>query len=143
VNATVSRGGQPPAYGKAGVRGKPHDIVMDALRGLETDDRAAARRRLLVPVAHAWMRRQGEQHGFSLEPLSEYDPNERWQPDSFAVLGYRVLAIDRGRGKKPLNAGVLDIQGELTVQDPPAFERAVYRGFGRAKAFGCGLMLLR
>ena len=143
VNATVSRGGQPPEDGNPGVRGKPHDIVMDALQGVARDDRADSRRRLLVPVAHAWMSRQGAQHGFSLEPLSEHDTDGGWQPESFTVLGYRVLAIDRGRGKKPLNAGVLDIQGELQVQDPQAFERAVHRGFGRAKAFGCGLMLLR
>jgi CRISPR system Cascade subunit CasE len=143
VNATVSRGGKPPTDGKPGVRGKPHDIVMDALRAVSGDERAACRRRLLVPVAHAWMSRQGEQHGFSLDSLTDVESGDGWQSARFNVTSYRVLSIDRGRGRKPLNAGVLDIQGELQVQDPEVFEQAVYRGFGRAKAFGCGLMLLR
>jgi CRISPR system Cascade subunit CasE len=143
VNATVSRGGQPPSDGNPGARGKPHDIVMDALHGVAKGERAGTRRRLLVPVAHEWLSRQGEKHGFSLEPLSASETDDGWQAESFNVQSYRVLAIDRGRGRKPMNAGVLDIEGELLVREPEVFERAVHRGFGRAKAFGCGLMLLR
>jgi CRISPR system Cascade subunit CasE len=31
----------------------------------------------------------------------------------------------------------------LEVTEPQAFVAAVLRGFGKAKAFGCGLMLIR
>jgi len=31
----------------------------------------------------------------------------------------------------------------LTVEDPPLFLVALAAGFGRARAFGCGLMLIR
>jgi CRISPR system Cascade subunit CasE len=31
----------------------------------------------------------------------------------------------------------------LEVQAPHVFVRALHRGFGKAKAFGCGLMLIR
>lgn len=145
VNATVSRGGRPKTDGQPGVRGKPCDIVMDALRRSDEGSRAEARRRLLTPVAHEWLSRQGEKHGFSLPPLP---PDTADDPDdvddgTFSVRGYRVLEIDRGRRVKSLRAGVLDVEGVLEVRDPTLFVKAVRHGFGRAKAFGCGLMLMR
>lgn len=146
VNATVSRGGRPKADGQKGVRGKPCDIVMDALKRSEEGPRAQARQRLLAPVAHEWLSRQGEKHGFSLPPLQP--PRTPEDPDdvddgTFSVRGYRVLEIDRGRRVKPLRIGVLDLEGVLEVRDPALFVEAVSQGFGRAKAFGCGLMLVR
>ena len=38
--------------------------------------------------------------------------------------------------------GVLEFEGVLTVTSPAEFVAAVLQGFGRAKAFGCGLMLI-
>jgi CRISPR system Cascade subunit CasE len=39
--------------------------------------------------------------------------------------------------------GVLDISGVLEVRDPARFLARLIQGFGRARAFGCGLMLIR
>jgi CRISPR system Cascade subunit CasE len=39
--------------------------------------------------------------------------------------------------------GVLDISGVLEVHDPDRFLLRLAQGFGRARAFGCGLMLIR
>lgn len=146
VNATVSRGGRPPANGQPGVRGKPCDIVMDALHQIPDESRAGARRRLLVPVAHDWLARQGAKHGFSVPPLppprTEGDPDDV-DSGTFRVKSYRVLAIERGRRAQPLRVGVLDLEGVLEVHDPGHFGAALGQGFGRAKAFGCGLMLVR
>lgn len=146
VNATVSRGGRAPADGQPGVRGKPCDVVMDALRRATGGARAEARQRLLVPAAYEWLARQGAQHGFALPPLPP-PRGERDRDDvddgTFRVQGYRVLTIDRGRKQQPLRAGVLDLQGVLEVCEPARFVEAVRQGFGRAKAFGCGLMLIR
>lgn len=146
VNATVARGGRPKTAEQSGVRGKPCDIVMDAISRTENGTRAEARQRLLVPVAHEWLTRQGAKHGFSLPDL----PPPRTAADAddvddgpFHVRSYRVLNIDRGRGARPLRAGVLDLEGVLEVQDTESFVEAVKQGFGRSKAFGCGLMLVR
>jgi CRISPR system Cascade subunit CasE len=38
---------------------------------------------------------------------------------------------------------VLDFEGVLEVTDPVRFLAALANGFGRARAFGCGLMLIR
>lgn len=149
VNATVSRGGRPKTDGQEGVRGKPCDIVMDALHRSGEGSRAEARQRLLVPVAHEWLSRQGEKNGFVLPPLSpahtpdQVDEMDDMDDGTFSVRGYRVLEIDRGRRVKPLRAGVLDLEGVLEVRDPALFVDAIRRGFGRSKAFGCGLMLVR
>ena len=37
----------------------------------------------------------------------------------------------------------LDFEGVLTVSDPDTLLPAIARGFGAAKAYGCGLMLIR
>jgi len=57
------------------------------------------------------------------------------------VLAYQVHHL--ARGTAPMRIGVLDYEGILEITDPAAFTTAIARGFGRAKAFGCGLMLIR
>jgi CRISPR system Cascade subunit CasE len=39
--------------------------------------------------------------------------------------------------------GVLDFAGLIEVADPSVFVARLGQGFGKAKAFGCGLMLIR
>ncbi|MDX2120628.1 MAG: type I-E CRISPR-associated protein Cas6/Cse3/CasE, partial [Gemmatimonadota bacterium] len=57
------------------------------------------------------------------------------------VNRYETLSLDRPGA--PMQIGVLDLEGTLYVTDPSAFLGALGAGFGRAKAFGCGLMLIR
>ncbi|MCI5220551.1 MAG: type I-E CRISPR-associated protein Cas6/Cse3/CasE, partial [Candidatus Electrothrix sp. LOE2] len=38
---------------------------------------------------------------------------------------------------------LLDLSDRLTVTDPNVFTRALFRGIGPAKGFGCGLLLVR
>ena len=49
----------------------------------------------------------------------------------------------RRRGGREATFGVLDLRGRLTVRSPEVFVEALLAGFGRAKAYGCGLMLVR
>ena len=114
------------------------DIVMDAIRSAEAaaaaEGRQASRSSLRWPAAaaatDAWLKEQGRKHGFSVEACS--------------LRAYRTVRLRRGgrrRGAGP-DFGVAQVEGLLTVGDPHAFARKVFIGFGRAKAFGCGLMLL-
>jgi CRISPR system Cascade subunit CasE len=132
--------------------GQRHDVVMQALHPLPGRDRtreplragegrAALREELLgwVEPEHSrdsrrpveqWLARQGEANGFALL---------RMRVDS-----YRRVRVPRP-GKGPRDAlvfGQADIAGELTVTDAEAFVARLKSGFGRSKAFGCGLMLL-
>lgn len=145
VNATVARSIKSEPGGGKRLRGKPCDIVMDALKDISTSERAEARRRLLEPVAHGWLSRQGDKHGFSLEKLTRQSDDDDLDGTNhcFRVREHRVLRIERGQSRAALRLGVLDLEGLLEVRDPAAFVSALTHGFGRAKAFGCGLMLIR
>lgn len=133
ANATVARGGGPQR------RGKPADIVMAALHGLAPRMRAEERRRILGEVAQCWLARQGETRGFSLPVANGADG----ETGGLRVASYRTLRLERGRGEAPMQAGVLDMEGTLVVRDPERLVSAIAHGFGRAKAYGCGLMLVR
>jgi CRISPR system Cascade subunit CasE len=130
ANATVSR---RVDSGKRGKRGKPEDVVMHALHGISKGaERASARAFAVRTAGRAWLERQGERCGFALDPAGESES---------VVDDHRVLSIDHAGQKMTL--GVIEYAGNLTVRDPSAFGVALRDGLGRAKAFGCGLMLVR
>lgn len=115
-----------------------HDVVMEAKkkllaeRGLQrwadwTEDRPALPAVIHDACAH-WLKRRGEAAGFELEPHS-----------------LMVEAHEQHREKRggALRFTAVDLAGRLTVTDPATFQSMLLQGLGRAKAFGCGLMLVR
>lgn len=125
ANATVARGGGP------GKRGKPCDVVMDALYALPAGARADQRSHAVESAGLAWLSRQAVKAGFRFHPSS----------GDARVMAYQALRIGHRDGG--MKIGVLDFEGMLEVTDPGIFVAAVASGFGRAKGFGCGLMLVR
>ncbi len=109
-------------------RPKRSDIVMDQLRAFPQGERAPHRDRLADEAGRAWLAAQGRKAGFRLDELRE--------------TSYRTRAIPRRKGK-PIELGVLDLAGTISIDDPALFLPAVAAGFGKAKSFGCGLMLIR
>lgn len=85
---------------------------------------------------HEWWQRQGrDRHGFEIAHHPEYD-----EP-LLDHAAYRSHPIpEKGR-----SAGFfsLDLTGEVVVTDVTRFTRLLMEGTGPAKAFGCGLMLVR
>lgn len=132
VHATVDRMHEPEK-GRAGRHRV--DIVMDAIHRAEqagqTENRAALRRAAGAEALTQWWRAQGERHGFAAEAMELVD------------YGMEPLGRRRGRGQRPTEIGVAQLVGTLTVTDPQAFTRKLAIGFGRAKAFGHGLLLIR
>ena len=107
------------------------DVVMDALHGLPSGERAEGRMAWAQSAGKEWLVGQGARAGFSL---------------SHADVGdYSTVTLPgfRGPRKGQPQFGVLDITGVLEVTDPTAFLAQLVQGFGRAKAYGCGLMLIR
>lgn len=118
------------ARGAAGAgRGKRHDVVMDALYALPHGDRAARRLALVVEAGCDWIARQGVPGGFTVVGTPSVD-------------GYETVRLPR-EGAAPIRFGQLDIEGVLRVEDPDRFLARLAEGFGRSRAFGCGLMLIR
>lgn len=111
-----------------GVRGKRADIVMSALHPLPRAARPVARSAVIESAGGAWLDRQAERSGFRLlgKPF---------------VDSYQMLRIPRG--DRTIAIGMLDFEGLLEVTEPNLFLQSLYHGFGRAKAFGGGLMLIR
>ncbi len=134
ANATIARGGGP------GTRGRPCDVVMDALRKVPPGARAAERAHVMQTAGRCWLERQGERCGFVLPPPPEAEDCEATRAPR-CVVAHRVLQVDHAGPAARL--GILDFEGELEVRDPGRFVQALAQGFGRAKAFGCGLMLVR
>jgi len=122
ANATVAR-----PDGKA--RGKRADVVMNAIHALSEHERAEARRGAIVTAGRAWLHAQGGRHGFHID-------------DDVVVDGYDQRRVPRD-SQRAVEFSSLDFEGRMTVRDPALFLNQLARGFGRAKAFGCGLMLIR
>jgi CRISPR system Cascade subunit CasE len=122
ANATVSRS---TARGQRGMR---HDVAMDLLQRTP-GSRAGARHEVTQTAGRNWLARQGEAHGFVL-------------CGNVVMDGYDRVAMPRQNGGAAV-FGVLDMSGALEVTDPERFLTKLAQGFGRGKAFGCGLMLIR
>jgi CRISPR system Cascade subunit CasE len=153
-NPTVSvLAGQPPRLRRNGKRasGKIVDVVMHSLHPTPGrrnmgdapspgEGRAFVREDLLGwldpessrdprrPIEE-WLARKGERSGFRLEQAR--------------IGAYRPVRLPRGGRQEPATFGQADAEGVLTVTDTLAFEQALRAGLGRAKAFGCGLLLIK
>lgn len=74
----------------------------------------------------AWLRRQGEKHGF--------------RPEAAAVTATDVL--DSGKEGRRIVIKRVRFDGVLCAVDVPLLTAAMARGIGPGKAFGCGLLSL-
>lgn len=135
ANATVARGGG------AGVRGKPCDVVMAAIHAVPRGARAEARAAALSAAGRAWFEAQGRRCGFAIPGGSPEGDEAAQGPAMVRVTNYHTLRVEHAGPAARI--GVLDIEGLLEVREPERFVESVAAGFGRAKAFGCGLMLIR
>jgi CRISPR system Cascade subunit CasE len=134
ANPVVTR--PDPACG----RPRRHDVVMDRLHALPRDARAESRHAATLAAGRAWIEAQGGRGGFRL--IDSPDPMDG-SGARLRVDGYDQIRIPRGRGQRPVRFSVLDLEGVLEVETPERFLAALYGGFGKARAFGCGLMLIR
>lgn len=118
------------AYKLPGVRrSKRADVVMAALSSLSKIERSARRESVIQEAGTSWLTGQGGKHGFTLS-------------SSLRVDGYNKKQISHGKMPK-IEISTLDFEGILEVTDVEKFMTVLASGFGRAKAFGCGLMLIR
>lgn len=132
LRANATRTERTGAMSAGGKEKKRHvDLVMDTLKSIPSGERAAERMAAAQRAATAWLTGLGERSGFDLLGA--------------AVEDYSTVALPGHRGPRSGQPqfGILDIAGEIELRDPDAFLPRLAQGFGRAKAFGCGLMLIR
>ncbi|GJD65409.1 type I-E CRISPR-associated protein Cas6/Cse3/CasE [Methylobacterium frigidaeris] len=148
--------------GERGKRVDPvwHEMKKDEhrLKTLLPDDRQKLRLEIERDVLSGWLARQGRESGF--RPVTAPDADGVARPvltidgDIQRRLPYDAKRLretprrrnltENPRHKHPAVAfTTFDLDGEIVVEDPARFLAQLPKGFGRAKAFGCGLMLIR
>jgi len=109
-----------------------HDVVMDAKLTMDWKNLPKEKRPTLAQLA--------------------YDAGSRWLLGRAEKLGCEfdasTLRVDghdtwRQRHGKKIELSTLDFEGTLRVAEPECYLEALLKGIGPAKAFGCGLMLVR
>jgi CRISPR system Cascade subunit CasE len=112
-----------------------HDVVMQAKHAIGWKNLSEEQRPPLNELIHRagldWLVDRQERNGFLLHR------------ESLQVDGYSQHRFMK-KESKPIVFSTLEFQGVLTVTEPADFiEKALFEGIGPAKAFGCGLLLVR
>lgn len=119
ANPTVSRG----ASGKKSQR---HDVLMDAKHQARSDADAGAE---IEAAALQWLLKRAPDWGLNV------------REDSLLTSGYVQHRL-RHKGQR-IEFSSLDYQGVAQVRDPQLLAAALMNGVGRARGFGCGLLLVK
>ncbi len=109
--------------------GKRHDLLMEAKR--QVKGQAEGRDIWLhqQQAALDWLAAQGERSGFTLLDTS--------------VDAYRQQQLRRENSRQLIQFSSVDYTGMLTVTAPGLFLQRLSQGYGKSRAFGCGLMLIK
>lgn len=112
-----------------------HDVVMEAKKQLERQgvpkEKWPQPAELAREAGLAWLASRTAQAGFKAEPRE------------VLVEGYAQHRLDSPRKGRAAQFSSLDVSGLLTVEDPVLFRDALFNGLGPAKAYGCGLLLIK
>lgn len=112
---------------------KKDDIVMRELQAIPRGDprRAWERPAIIQRAGREWLEQISSSSGFTIDPhnllIDHYRQHRHW----------------RKRGEDSRRFSTLDFEGILKVTEANMFLEKLAKGFGSAKAFGCGLMLIR
>ena len=140
-----------PAINKKNEAGKPqrHDVVMQAKKQLLAehgfskeakwgDWKDESSKPLLYELVQkhcaVWLDSVAEKNGFEIARADDDAP--QLQVDSYGQN--RASKSDHD-----IRFSAVDFSGELLVTNPELFQQALFNGIGHAKAFGCGLLLVR
>jgi CRISPR system Cascade subunit CasE len=110
---------------------KHHDVWMDAkntakLKKLNIEETEA----LIQEYTANWLLDRAVKNGFKVTP------------DELRIDAYRQNRVLK-KGLQDLRYSTVDYKGTLIVTDAEKFIKTLFEGIGRAKAFGCGLMLVK
>jgi CRISPR system Cascade subunit CasE len=109
-------------------RGQKIDVVLQAMKRVPKGASLAQRAQATYDAGHAWLEAQGSKAGFKLTV-----------PPVIAI--YAPAPIE-GQKTRIVAFAELDISGQIEITDPVAFSVKLTTGFGSAKAYGNGLMLI-
>lgn len=115
-------------------RQQRHDIVMDYKHRLKNEGTPPGqwpgRAELVRQGAWTWLSQRMHKLGFVLSEAA------------FFTEAYEQHQLFK-KDKSPIHLSTVDCRGHLTVKDTERFQRTLTKGIGPAKAFGCGLLLVK
>ena len=106
------------------------DVVADLKKRRYTEP--AQRPPMAVIVQEAgeqWLAERAEKYGFEIESVN--------------VDSYHQQRLYKPGAKKPISLSTVEFSGILRIADAGRFAERLRQGIGPAKAFGCGLLLVR
>lgn len=112
-------------------QGKRHDLLMHTKHRLRNDVKPEEMWAHQERAAQEWLASQGAQAGFTP------------QPGAVSVMSYQQQQVVRPKSRSLVQFSTVDFSGVLTVDDPARFTGQLANGFGKSRAFGCGLMLIK
>lgn len=112
-------------------RGLRADAIMHAKSKLTPAQRKKFTSADASAIAVDWLAKRGLTNGFDLDT------------GATSAEGYLQHRIARKEGEQPIQFSQIDMSGTLTVRDPSSMLSALTKGIGKARAYGCGLMLVR
>lgn len=138
ANPTVSRRPGAPAHPEQlerSGRSQRHSVVVDAKRyAKESSIAGADSSDAMRSAAIAWLRGRAADRGFD---ITERDA-------ASCMTSFMDHRFHSTRSERAIRFTSVDYAGEFSVADPDRFvRRALFAGIGRARAFGCGLLLVR
>ncbi|KNC11911.1 CRISPR-associated protein Cas6 [Klebsiella sp. RIT-PI-d] len=109
--------------------GKRHDLLMETKRQVRGRVDGPDIWQHQQQAAQDWLMRQGDQNGFSLREVN--------------VDAYRQQQVIRAKSRQMIQFSSVDYSGMLVVNDVALFLQRLVQGYGKSRAFGCGLMLIK
>lgn len=120
VNATVDR------------MGKRHDVILDEKKARNQRGEPSGQTIGIAQMALGrWMKTREREWGISVDPTE------------LMVHSYETKAVQKPGKKDAIRISMSRVSGALVVKDPEACAAMLYKGIGRSKSFGCGLVLVR
>jgi len=112
-------------------KSRRHDVVMDEKRRMKLEGRE--REKHVLEIAQkkgaTWLMQRAKRCGFSA---------------SESVIHVEAYQQHKSpKRSRSIAYSTIDFSGVLTVDNPERFIESLKAGIGPAKAFGCGLMLVR
>lgn len=89
---------------------------------------------LVQKTSAHWLEHRAESCGFALVDMQGGEDNKSIHVDNYQQLH---------AANKNIHLSTVDFSGVLKVNEPLLFKKTLFGGIGHAKAFGCGLMLIR
>lgn len=109
-----------------------HDVLLLANREAKQGELSPQQKAANIKqVADNWLLSRCEQYGFSIDP------------QAFLHDRHEVHRFVKAKSKHSVNISSLDYHGLLTVQNVELFRKTLFEGLGRARGFGCGMMMIR